>query len=178
VRRVAELGTLDDSMATAPALQLLPEGKYVAYGSYSFSDKATARRPLESFFTLSHTERLLVFEGFFSSPSGMGKHSFALNVEFPKSEAGKGYFAFQSQLVGEIKGVIGTTEGEVLMFAGRSKEPVTQLSAQISFLDAEHLSIRGLLAYEDLKWVTWSASMKSHDPQMSKASVMSLPRRA
>jgi len=172
------LRTLDDSMATTPALRLLPEGKYVAYGSYSFSDSATSRRPLESFFTLSHTELLLVFEGFFSSVAGVGKHSFTLEVELPRNEVGKGYFVFQSQPVGEIKGVIGTTEGEVFILAGRSKEPSTQLSAQLSFLDDQHLSMQGLLAYEDFKWVTWSASMKSYDPQMVKASVMSLPRRA
>jgi hypothetical protein len=161
-----------------PVLRLLPEGKYVAYGSYSFSDSAMTRLPLESFFTLSHTEKLLVFEGSFSSPAGLGKHGFTLEVELSQNEIGKGYFVFQCQPIGEIKGVVGTTAEEAFMVAGRSQEPPTQLSAHMSVRDEHQISIQGLLAYEDFKWVTWSVSMKSYDPQMAKSSVMSMPRRA
>jgi hypothetical protein len=164
-------------MATTPALRLLPEGRYVAYGSYSLSDSATSRRPLESFFSLSHTELLLVFEGSFSSPGGV-KHGFTMELELPRNEVGKGYFVFQCPRVGEIKGVVGTTEGDVYLLAGRSAEPPSQLSAHLVLVDEHNVSLQGLLAFENLKWVTWSVSMKSYDPQKAKSAVMSLPKRA
>ena len=163
-------------MASTPTLRLLPEGKYVAYGSYSLADDPTSRRPLESFFTLSHTEVLLVFEGSFSKPYGP-KHGFKLEVELPAKEVGKGYFVFQYQSTAEIKGVVGTTE-EAFLLAGRSQEPPMQLAAHLSFIDEDHMSMQGLVAFEDFQWVTWSISVKTYDPQLAKSSVMSLPRRA
>jgi hypothetical protein len=165
-------------MTTTADLRLLGEGRYVAYGSYTLSDSATSRRPLESFFSVSHTELLLVFEGSFSSAAGVGKHGFTLEVELPKNDVGKGYFVFQSAPLGELKGVLGTTESGLFILAGRSNQPPMQLSAQLEVHDQHHLSLQGLLAYEDHKWVTWSAAVKTYDPQLAKASVMSLPRRA
>jgi hypothetical protein len=164
-------------MPMTPVLQLLPEGKYVAYGSYSFSEDAMTRRPLESFFTLSHTELLLVFEGSFSAPSGP-KHGFKLEVELPRNEVGKGYFVFEYQSKTEIKGVVATTAEEAFLLAGRSTEPPMQFSGHLIVHDPHNISMQGLVAYEDFKWVTWSISMKTYDPQMAKASVMSLPKRA
>jgi len=163
-------------MASTPALRLLPDGKYVAYGSYSLADDPTSRRPVESFFTLSHTELLLVFEGSFARPDGP-KHGFKLEVELPAKEVGKGYFVFQYQATTEIKGVVGTTD-DAFLLAGRSKEPPMQLAAHLSFIDEHHMSMQGLVAYEDFQWVTWSISVKAYDPQLAKSSVMSLPRRA
>ena len=165
-------------MTTTADLRVLEEGRYVAYGSHTHSDSATSRMPLESFFSLSHTELLLVFQGSFSSVAGINKHAFTLEVELPKNDVGKGYFVFQSAPLGELKGVIGTTESGLFILAGRSNQPPVQLSAQLEVHDPQHLSLQGLLAYEDHKWVSWSASVKSYDPQLAKASVMSLPRRA
>jgi len=53
-----------------------------------------------------------------------------------------------------------------------------QLAAHLRLVDHLHMSMDGLLAYEDFEWVTWSVSVKTYDPQMAKASVMSLPKRA
>ena len=165
-------------MTTTADLRVLDEGRYVAYGSYTFSDSATSRRPLESFFALSHTERLLMFEGSFASGGGVDKRPFTLEVELPPNDIGKGYFVFQSPQLGELKGVLGTTEGGLFILAGRSNQPPMQLSAQLEVHDQHHLSLQGLLAYEDHKWVTWSAAVKTYDPQLAKSSVMALPRRA
>jgi hypothetical protein len=106
------------------------------------------------------------------------KHGFKLELELPRNDVGKGCFVLQCSLTDEIKGVVGTTEGEVYLLAGRSKSPPTQLSAHLVFVGDRHLSLQGLLAYEDFTWVTWSLSMKNYDPQMAKSAVMSLPKRA
>jgi hypothetical protein len=163
-------------MTDTLALRMLPGGEYVAYGSYSLADDPTSRRPLESFFTLFHEELLLVFEGSFARPDGP-KHGFKLEVELPAKEAGKGYFVFQYQANTEIKGVVGTTEAALLL-AGRSKDPAMQLAAHLTFIDEYHMSMQGLVAFEDFQWVTWSISVKAYDPQLAKSSVMSLPKRA
>jgi len=158
-----------------PMLELLPDGQYVAYGGYALSGQPSLRRPLESFFTLSRTEVLLVFEGSFSTMGGP-KRGYKLELEIPTKEAGKAYFVFGYQAT-EIKGVVGTTD-EAFLLAGRSKEPPMQLAAHLRLVDHLHMSMDGLLAYEDFEWVTWSVSVKTYDPQMAKASVMSLPKRA
>ena len=165
-------------MTTTAELRVLEEGRYVAYGSYSLSESSTSRSPLESFFSLSQTERLLTLEGSFSSAGGVNKHAFSLELELPQNDVGKGYFIFQCPRVGELKGVLGTTESGLFILAGRSNQPPMQLSAQLEVHDLHHLSLQGLLAYEDHKWVTWSAAVKTYDPQLAKSSVMALPRRA
>ena len=155
-------------------LRLVPEGSYSAHGSYSFSGKEERHYPVESLFTLSHPDLLLILDGTFSLPEGV-KHGFRLELELPKNEAGKGYFVFQFAPLTEIVGVLGHVDGATYMLAGRSKTPPTQLSCHLVLVDDRTLALTGLLAYEDFKWVTWSVSMKSYDPQQTN--VVSLPRR-
>jgi hypothetical protein len=158
-------------------LRLLSEGRYVAYGSYAYSDKENVRYPLESFFTLSHTELLLVLDGSFSLPSGV-KHDFKLELELPRNDAGKGYFVFQFAPLTQVIGVLGHVDGGIYMLSGRSKTPPTQLSCHLVLVDDRNVLLQGLLAYEDFQWVTWSLSMKTYDPQKANESVVSLSRRA
>ena len=154
-------------MSTTAELRALNDGRYVAYGSYSHSESAASRRPLESFFALRRAAQLLVFEGEFSSAGGMGKHAFTLEIELPENELGKGFFVLRSQSLGELKGVLGTTEGGLFILAGRSSEPPMQLSAQLRLQDEHHLSLHALLAYADDKWVTCSAAVKSYVAQQA-----------
>jgi hypothetical protein len=142
-------------------LRLLPEGKYVGHGSYAYSDKASQRNKLESSFTLSQAEILLVLDGTFSLPTG-AKHGFKLELELPRNDAGKGYFVFQFEPLTEIVGVLGNVDGGVYVLAGRSKVPPTQLSCRLALIDDRSFSLEGLLAHEDFKWVTWSQSVRNY----------------
>jgi hypothetical protein len=142
-------------------LRLLPEGKYVGHGNYSFSDKANQRLKLESSITLSHTEILLVLDGTFSLPNG-GRMDAKLELELPTDDAGKGYFVFHYEPLKEIVGVLGNVDGGSYMLAGRSVTPPTQLSCHLTLVDDRSFSLEGLLAYEDFKWVTWSLAVKNY----------------
>jgi hypothetical protein len=142
-------------------LRLLPEGKYAGHGTYSYSEKASQLHKLESSATLSHSELLLTLDGTFSLPSG-AKHGFKLDLELPKDDAGKGYFAFRFEPLVEVLGVLGNVDGGTYLLAGRSKEPATQLSCHLELVDDRNLKLQGLLAYEDFKWVTWSLSIKNY----------------
>jgi hypothetical protein len=142
-------------------LRLLPEGKYVGHGNYSFSDKANQRLKLESSFTLSHTEILLVLDGMFSLPNG-ARMDVKLELELPRDDAGKGYFVFHYEPLKEIVGVLGNVDGASYMLAGRSVTPPTQLSCHLTLVDDRSFSLEGLLAYEDFKWVTWSLALKNY----------------
>ena len=158
-------------------LRLLPEGRYVGHGNYSYSDQANQRLRLEASFTLSHAEVLLTLEGSFTLPNEK-EHGFKLDLELPRNDAGKGYFVFQFAPLAEIVGVLGNVDGGVYMLAGRSKIPPTQLSCRLVLVDDRTVSLEGLLAYEDFKWLTWSLSVKSYDPQQTNEVVVALPRRA
>jgi hypothetical protein len=158
-------------------LRLLSEGRYVAYGSYSHSDKENVRYPLESFFTLSQTEVLLVLDGAFSLPNGL-KHAFKLELELPRNDAGKGYFVLHYEPLTEIIGVMGHVDGGIYMLTGRSKTPATQMSCHLAMVDDRSFSLQGLLAYEDFQWLTWSLSMKTYDPQKAGESVVPMAKRA
>jgi hypothetical protein len=142
-------------------LRLLPEGKYVGHGTYAYSDKANERSQLESTFTLSHTEAAMVLEGSFSLPNEK-KHGFKLELELPEKDAGKGYFVFEFAPLTEIMGVCGNVDGGIYLLAGRSRTPPTQLSCHLALVDDRNLSLQGLLAYENTKWLTWSLAVKSY----------------
>jgi hypothetical protein len=142
-------------------LRLLPEGKYVGHGTYSYSDKANQRSRLEASFDLTHNEVLLVLDGLFTLPNEK-RHPFKLELELPKNDAGKGYFVFHFAPLTEILGVLGNVDGGSYMLAGRSKEPPTQLSCHVVLVDDRTVSVEGLLAYEDFKWLTWSLSAKKY----------------
>jgi len=158
-------------------LRLLPEGKYVGYGTYAYSDKADERSRLEASFTLSHTEVALVLDGDFSLPNG-AKHYCKLELELPEKHAGKGYFVFEFAPLTEIMGVLGNVDGGSYLLAGRSRTPPTQLSCHLVLVDDLNLSLQGLLAYENTKWLTWALSVKSYDPQKADEAVVALPKRA
>ena len=87
-------------------LRLLPEGKYVGRGNYAFSENANKRLGLESSFTLSHTEILLVLEGVFSLPTARAWTS-SWSSSCPGTMPGKGYFVFHYEPLKEIVGVLG-----------------------------------------------------------------------
>jgi hypothetical protein len=142
-------------------LRLLPEGKYVGHGTYSDSETASQAHKLEASVTLSHTELLLVLDGLFSLPNG-ARHPFKLELELPLDDAGKGYFVFEFAPLTQILGVLGNVDGGTYLLAGRSKEPPTQLSCHLELVDDRHLKLRGLLAYEDFKWVTWSLAVRNY----------------
>jgi hypothetical protein len=142
-------------------LRLLPEGKYVGRGSYTFSENANKRLGLESSFTLSHTEILLVLDGTFSLPNG-ARMDAKLELELPRDDAGKGYFVFHYEPLKEIVGVLGNVDGGSYMLAGRSVMPPTQLSCHLTLVDDRSFSLEGLVAYEDFKWVTWSLALKNY----------------
>jgi len=158
-------------------LRLLPEGKYVGHGSYSYSETASQVRKLESSATLSHSELLLTLDGSFSLPNG-AKHGFKLDLELPMDDAGKGYFVFRFEPLVEILGVLGNVDGGIYLMAGRSQTPPSQLSCHLALIDDRNFSLQGLLAYEDFKWLTWSLSMRNYDPQKAKDAVVPLSRRA
>jgi hypothetical protein len=149
-------------------LRLLPEGKYVGHGNYSFSERANQRLKLESTFTLSHTDILLVLDGVFSLPNG-GRLGFKLDLELPSDDAGKGYFVFQFEPLTEIVGVLGNVDGGNYLLTGRSKTPPTQLACHMTLVDDRSFALQGLLAYEDFKWVTWELSVKNYEAQAAKA---------
>jgi hypothetical protein len=133
-------------MLAMPALRLLPEGKYVAYGSYSLNHDPTSRRPLESFLTLSHTEVLVMLEGSFSRPDGP-KHGFKLELELPATEAGNGYFVFYYESSTEIKGVVGTRDvldGRTVRAAANATGSKSQRDRRNSCVDARTTGVRGL----------------------------------
>ena len=155
-------------------LRLLPDGRYVGRGNYSFSERASQRLQLESSFTLSHTELMLVLDGTFSLPNG-ARLDVKLELELPRDDAGKGYFVFHFEPLTQIVGVLGNVDGGAYLLAGRSTTPPTQLSCHLTLIDDRSFSLEGLLAYEDFKWVTWSLSVKNYDP---KQAVVSLPGRA
>ncbi len=142
-------------------LRLLPEGKYAGHGTYAYSEAASQAQKLESSATLTHTELLLVLEGVFSLPNG-AKHAFKLDLELPGDDAGKGYFVFEFAPLAQIAGVLGNVDGGAYLLAGRSKEPPTQLSCHLELIDDRSLTLRGLLAYEDFKWLTWSLAVRSY----------------
>jgi hypothetical protein len=142
-------------------LRLLSEGRYVGHGDYSFSDSANKRLKLESSFTLSHTELLLVLDGIFSLPNG-ARLDVKLELELPRDDAGKGYFVFYYEPLTQIVGVLGNVDGGSYMLAGRSTTPPTQLSCHLTLIDDRSFSLQGLLAYEDFKWVTWSLAVKHY----------------
>jgi hypothetical protein len=142
-------------------LRLLPEGKYVGHGTYSYSETASQVQKLEASATLSHTELMLVLDGSFSLPNG-ARHVFKLDLELPRDDAGKGYFAFEFAPLTQIVGVLGNVDGGTYLLAGRSKEPATQLSCQVVLVDDRNFSLQGLLAYEDFKWLTWSLAVKNY----------------
>jgi hypothetical protein len=157
-------------------LRLIPEGEYIAFGTYGFSGQEDARLPVESSFTLSQEERLLILDGSFSLRSGSEKHGFKMELELPRNEAGKGYFVFTFAPLMEIVGVLGQADSSSFMLAGRSKKPPTQLACRLYMVDDRTLQLEGLLAYKDFEWVTWSLSMKSYDPQLAKENVVPLRR--
>ena len=148
-------------------LRLLPEGKYVGHGNYAFSDRASQRLKVESTFTLSQTEIMLVLDGVFALPNG-GRLGFKLDLELPADDAGKGYFVFQFEPLTEIMGVLGNVDGGNYLLAGRSKTPATQLSCRLALVDDRSFALQGLLAYEDFKWVTWELSVKNYEAQKAK----------
>jgi hypothetical protein len=152
-------GTVSDNTSL---LRLVPEGKYVAFGSYAFSEKEDARFPVESFFTLSHEALLLVLDGEFSLPGG-NRHAFELELELPRNAAGKGYFVFEYRPLTAIVGVLGHVDRGVFLLTGRSKDPATQVSCRLEMVDERNLTLEGLLAYEDFRWVTWTVSMKTYN---------------
>jgi hypothetical protein len=158
-------------------LRLLPEGRYVGHGTYAYSDKANERSRLEASFTLSQPELMLVLDGSFSLPNEK-KHDFKLELELPEKDAGKGYFVFHFEPLTEIMGVLGNVDGGIYLLAGRSRTPPTQLSCHLALVDDRTLSLQGLLAYENTKWLTWSLSVKSYDPQQANEAVVAFPKRA
>ena len=142
-------------------LWLLPEGRYVGHGDYSYSDQASKRSKIEASCALSHTELLLILDGTFSLPNG-AKHGFKLELELPVNDAGKGYFVFEFAPLTQILGVLGNVDGGTYLLAGRSKAPATQLSCHLALIDERSFSLQGLLAYEDFKWLTWSLAVKNY----------------
>lgn len=157
-----------------PMLELLPDGQYVAYGSFAFSDDELFARPLESFITLSRDGSVLVFAGSFYPADG-AKQGLSLEIEIARGEKDQGYFIVQRDGGPEIKGVMGATD-KAYLFTGRSKEPPIQLAAHLVVINEGNISLEGLVAYDDFKWVTWSVSVRSYDPQVAKSSVVPLRR--
>jgi hypothetical protein len=162
------------SQAMLPMLGFLPDGTYVAYGSFAFSGDELFARPLESFVTLARDGSVLVFEGSFSRMGGP-KQGITLEIEIAKGRIGEGYFLVQRAGGAEIKGVMGATD-KAYLFTGRSQEPPMQLAAHLVVIDENNISLEGLIAYEDFQWATWSVSVKTYDPQVAKSSVLPLRR--
>jgi hypothetical protein len=143
------------------ALRSLPEGRYVAFGNYAYSESASQRVPLESFFSLSRARTALKLEGYLARRAG--RQGFTVEVELPLEQPGKGYFVAGSGRIEELKGVIGLAGERALVLAGRSKDPPAQLAMHITMLEERELFLQGLLAYEDYRWLTWSLSMKPYE---------------
>lgn len=157
-------------------LELVPGGEYVAHGSYAQSAQPELTFPLECQLNLDRVERVTILEGSLTSPGRISKAAFHMEIEFPEDASGSGFFHFRGPQLPEIMGVLGVTGGEY-MVAGRSRQPVGQVSAHVFDIRPRGLSLRGLVALESRNWLTWSLAIKPFGPQDALSKVVSLARR-
>jgi len=132
-------------------LDLFPEGEYAAHGPTP-SPRTPRQAGRSRRCSISPMPARWSFSKARSLSAAGPDQGFKLELEVAIKEAGRAISYSSAATRPQIKGVVGTTD-KALVVAGRSKEPPLQLAVHLAVVEPRSLSMHGLLAYEDFKWI-------------------------